>query len=758
MLLAVTTEEPAIGRRVRRSEDEALVTGRGRYAADPALEGLAHLAVFRSPFGRARIDRLDLSAARAHPGVLAAWSAADLPELAGDMEDPAPRHLAARSRPLLAGREARYQGEALAVIVAETPYAAADALELVEAELEPLPAAATLDAALAEGAPRVHDDLESNVAGVIPRRYGDIQAAFAPDSVVTGISLDVPRISGGYMEPRALTAAFEDGRLTLWASTQWVFGVRDKVAGLLGLDRDRVRVLAVDVGGGFGPKGELYPEETLVALAAMRLGRPVRWVASRTEDTQVTAQGHGTRAELEIAAAADGTLRGIRGRFHTEAGAYAAAGAGLAELIMSHLLSMYRLPALDVETAVVYTNAVPTGFVRGGARPVGNFAVERLMDQLARRLGRDPVDLRRQNLVPPEAMPYDTGLPAGRHTAIYDGGDYPRLLAAVEEALGDVREGPREDGRLVGRGVVCCVESSGFGGNEPARVRLERDGVARLFVGSTPQGQGHRTVAAQVLADRLGWPLERIVVTAADTAGVEHATMTAGSRTAVQVGNATALAGRAMRRRLLEQAAETLEADPADLVLTDGVVAVRGAPGRSVDVREVIPEAGLEVLELFTPPRPLAYSSGCHGAVVAVDPDTGSVEIERYVIAHDTGRPINPMLVEGQMQGGYAHGVGYALFEEDVYSPDGSLLSASFLDYSVPGPPELATVPELRPQVTPTDANPEGIKGAGESGTVPVPAAICAAVERALSHVRPEVAVGRLPLAPERVLKLARGG
>src|SRR5438034_486650 len=239
MLLAVATEERAIGRSVRRSEDEALLTGRGQYASDPALEGLAHLAVFRSPFGRARIDRLDLSAARAHPGVLAAWSAADLPELAGDMEDPAPRHLAARSRPLLASREARYQGEALAVIAAETPYAAADALELVEAELEPLPAAATLDAAL-----------------------------------------------------------------------------------------------AVDVGGGFGPKGELYPEETLVALAAMRLGRPVRWVASRTEDTQGTAQGHGTRAELEVAAAADGTLRGIRGRFHTEAGAYTAAGAGLAELIM----------------------------------------------------------------------------------------------------------------------------------------------------------------------------------------------------------------------------------------------------------------------------------------------------------------------------------------------------------------------------------------------------------------------------------------
>jgi carbon-monoxide dehydrogenase large subunit len=355
-------------------------------------------------------------------------------------------------------------------------------------------------------------------------------------------------------------------------------------------------------------------------------------------------------------------------------------------------------------------------------------------------------------------MPYDTRLPEGRSTVVYDGGDYPALLRLVEDALGEVREGPREDGRLVGQAIVCCVESSGFGGREPARVRLEPDGTARLFVGSTPQGQGHRTMAAQVLADRLAWPLDRIVVTAGDTALVEHATLTAGSRTAVQVGNATAMAGRTARRRLLERAAETLEADPADLVLEDGVIAVRGAPGRSLDAREVIPAEGLEVEELFTPPVPLAYSSGCHGAVVAVDPETGGVDVERYVIAHDTGRPINPMLVEGQLQGGYAHGIGYALFEEAVYSPDGALLSASFLDYSIPGAPELATVPELRPLVAPTQANPEGVKGAGESGTLPVPAAIASAVERALSHVRPDVVVDTLPLTPERVLRLARGG
>ena len=738
-------------------EDANLITGRGLYASDPRLEGLAHLVLFRSPFGRARIDRLSLDAARANPGVLAAWTDQDLTELAAGMGDLAPRQLAARSRPILASGETRYQGEALAAVVAESAYVASDALELVEAELEPLPAAGTLGDALAQGAPRVHDDLESNVSGSITRSYGDVESAFGAGSVVASCRLEVPRICGGYMEPRAITASYEDGRLTMWVSTQWTFGVRDKVADVLGMERDHVRVVAGDVGGGFGPKGELYPEEALVAAAARRLGRPVRWVAGRTEDTQATAQGHGTLVDLELAAAPDGTLRGLRGRIFVDTGAYTASGAGLGDLIVSHLLSAYRLPAMSVEIAVVYTNAVPTGFVRGGARPIGNFAIERLMDLLARKLDRDPVEVRRQNLVSPEAMPYDTGLPAGRATVVYDGGDYPRLLRTLMDALGDVHEGRREDGRLVGRAIVCCVESSGFGGKEPARVRLEKDGTARLFVGSTPQGQGHRTSAAQVLADRLGWPLDRVLVTAGDTAAVETATMTAGSRTAVQVGNATAMAGRSIRRKLLERAAETLEADAADLLLADGVISVRGTPTRSVDARTVVSDEGIEALELFTPPAPLAYSSGCHGAVVSVDTDTGSVAVERYVIVHDTGRPINPMLVEGQMQGGFAHGLGYALYEEAVYSPEGNLLSASFLDYSVPSAPELSAQLSLLPIVTPTEANAEGFKGAGESGTVPVPAAIAAAVERALSHLRPEVVVDRLPLSPERVMSLVRG-
>jgi carbon-monoxide dehydrogenase large subunit len=742
-----------IGSRTRRLEDRALLCGGGVYAADPRLGGLVHLRFYRSPHASARVRELDLKAARQAPGVLAVWAAADLPELAAGMGDSAGRHLHAHPRPVLAGGAVRYQGEPIAVVVAQTPYQADDAVELVEASFDSLPPVVTVEDALAEGAPGVHDDLGGNVAGTLTGGFGDAAAAFGGAVVTASATVRAPRVCGGYMEPRATTAAFDAGDLTIWASTQSIFGIRDRAAALLELAPERVRVLALDVGGGFGPKGDLYPEDVVVAAAALRLGRPVRWVATRTEDTMSTAHAHGTVIEAELAAGRDGALRGLRARILHDTGAYTCSGAGLIDIIAAHLLSAYRLPALSFEARVVHTNTVPTGFVRGGGRPVGNFAMERAMDQLADRLGLDPVELRRRNLIQPADMPHDTGLPAGRSTVVYDSGDYPRLLGAVEASLAGVREGPRADGRTVGRGIVCCVESSGFGGKEPGRARLDRDGRARLSVGSTPGGQGHRTMAAQVFAERLGWPLDRVEVTAGDTTGLDRALLTAGSRSAVQVGNAAALVGRALRRRLLESASQTLEADPADLVMIDGRISVAGAPGRAVDAVDLVPEEGLEVFERFSPDAPLAYSSSCHGAVVALDPETGTVDVERYVMAYDTGRAVNPMLVEGQMHGGFAHGLGYALFEEAVYTPDGALASASFMDYTIPGPPEVGVEPELHSLPVPTPTNPEGIKGAGESGAVPVPAAIASSVERAVRHHRPEAYLGELPLSSERVLR-----
>jgi len=746
-----------IGRRLRRVEDPPLVTGSGAYAGDQRLPGLLHLAVYRSPLAHARIDDLDLSAARRAPGVLAAWVFEDLPEIAAGMGDSTDPSFQAHPRPVLGHGTARYQGEALAVIVAETPYQAADAVEMVVADLKPLSVVPTLATATGAEPPLVHEDVPGNLIGVSRIEFGDVEAAFRDAPVIVSEKLAVARICGGYMEPRVVTASWAEDHLDVWLSTQTTYGVRDNLTRLLGLAKEQVRVRATDVGGGFGPKGEVYPEEVLVALASRKLGRPVTWTAGRSEDTLSTAHAHSTNLELELAADTDGCLRGLRGRLIHDAGAYSASGTGQGAIMMPHMVSAYHLPAFAVATHVMHTNTVPTGFVRGGARPVGNFAIERLMDRLAERLERDPVQVRRRNLIRPDEMPYDTRVPAGRGTVVYDGGDYPRLLDAVLEALGEVEEGRREDGRLVGRAVVCCVESSGFGSKEPARARLDKDGRLRLFVGSTPGGQGHRTVAAQVIAERAGWPLAQVEVSAGDTEAAGPALLTAGSRSATYVGNAAAQAGRSLRRRVLERAAEVLEADPVDLVLADGRISVRGAPARALPAVEVLPEEGLEVVESFTPKAETAYSSGCHGAVVSVDPETGSVDIERYVIAHDVGRSINPLLVEGQLQGGFAHGLGYALFEEAVYDREGQLASATFLDYSIAGPPEVPAA-ELLHHETATEANPEGFRGAGESGTIPVPAAIAGAVERALRHVAPELQVSELPLSPERLRNLIAAG
>ena len=754
-----------IGRSLKRREDPRLIQGQGRYAGDVHLANAAHLALARSPLPHARIASIDVEAVRSMPGVLAVWTAADLPESARTLADQAPRGVPELPRPVLAHGETCCVGEPIAAVIADTAYEAADAAQAVFADLEPLPSIAGARAAAEPGAPKAHSSLESNVCGTRPFHFGDIDAAFGqPDTRVAKATLHTARIAGAAMEPRAYTAVYDEAaqKLTLWTSTQFVFGVRMQVAHATGLDHEQVDVRAEDVGGGFGPKGQTYPEEILVCLAAKALKRPVTYTASRSEDTATTVQGHGTWFELELAAAPDGILRGIRGRLFHDIGANSGAGTGQPGIIVGHMLSAYRLPAMQIESSLVFTNSSPTGFVRGGGRPLGNYAMERMMDRLAAELDLDPAELRRRNLVQPDQMPYDTQFPAGGgSTVVYDGGDYPRLLERAKELIGydERRQGPDRDeqGRLLGVAVTCCVESTGFGSNEPAKVRLGKDGVAHLFVGSTPQGQGHLTMAAQVLSERLGWPIEKIEVTAGDTRYTPFALLTAGSRTAVMVGNAVALAGTSARRKLVESAAERLEADPADIVIENGRIGVRGAPQSGMPLADAIPEDGLEVLELFDPPRPSAYSSGCHAAAVAVDTETGSVEVLKYVIVHDTGRSINPMIVEGQMHGGWVHGLGYALFEEAVYQEDGTFQSATFLDYSMAGPPEVG-VPEIDSFETPTDANAEQFKGVGESGTIPVPATVAGAVEDALRKAKPEVVVDSIPVSPLTIRRLLAGG
>ena len=741
---------------MRRVEDERLIRGRGRFAGDIKLDGLVHVGFCRSTLPHARILAVDTSIAKSMPGVLAVWTADDLPEVAAGLSDWVPDDAEARGRPVLNRDEVNYVGESFALVVAETAYQAQDAVEATIAEMDPLPAVGDVLSATASGAPTVHADMQSNIARNHVTTYGDVESAFGRDSVTAQIRLTTSRVAGAAMEPRAVTAAPDPdtGGLKVWTSTQNVFGVREAIAGALGLDDEKVRVVAEDVGGGFGAKGSAFPEEVLVAIAAWRLNRPAQWVASRSEDGATTAQGHGSVIELEIAADRDGKLRGLRGRLQHDLGAYAASGSGQPDIIVSHMLSAYVLPAMSVQAQLVYTNAVPGGFIRGGGRPLGNYGMERVMDQLARALDMTPAELRRRNLVQPDQIPFTTGYPAGRRGLVYDSGDYPKLLELTLGRLGDVGPDGTRDGRLIGVGVACCVESTSFGGHEPARLRVNQDGSVHLNVGSTPQGQGHQAMAAQVAADRLGWPIEKISVTVADTSHVPFALLTAGSRSAVQVGNAVSKAAIALRKQLLERAGEVLEADASDMVLEDGVIGVRGAPSKRISATDVVPESGLEVLETFDPKRPTSYASGCHAAAVAVDPETGQVEVLRYVIAHDTGKAINELIVEGQMHGGYAHGLGYALFEAAVYDPDGGYRTPSFLDYSIVSAGEVGVAPELVHIETPTDSNPEGFKGAGESGTIPVPAAISAAVEDALRKRKPEAVVDHLPITSDRIVQI----
>lgn len=742
-----------IGWRVPRREDVRLVTGRGAYAGDLAPERLAHMAVLRSPIPHGQIRSLELDAVRAMPGVLAAWGAADLSDCAADLPDIV-AGIVRRPRPLLAGAEVRHVGDPIAVVVAETQYLAADAVQAIMVELEPLPGSGGVGEAEAAGGPLVHSDVEANLGGRIVRQTGDVDSAFGAAAVVERGRFAMGRVAGAALEPRTATAVWEEERLTIWTSTSGHYRVRDALVSVLGLDAGAVRVLVPDVGGSFGVKGTAYPEELLVGVAARRLGRPVRYVGSRSEDMASTNQAHGIVLDLELAADHDGRLTGLRGTLLYPLGAYAVGG--VPERPLQHLLSAYRLPAVRLELRAYFTNTAPTGAVRGGGRPVGNFGIERMMDRLARRLGMDPLELRRRNVVGPDEMPYDTGLEFGSSRTVYDSGDFPRLLEAAANSVGyaDLRRRQR-GGEPIGVAVSLFTESTGLGSAEAARARIEADGRAVFFAGSAPGGQGHLTTLAQVGAERLGWPLELVEVVTGDSSAVTGRLPTGGSRTAVEAGNAVARAATAARTALRERAGELLEADAADVEVAPEGAWVRGAPARSLALRELVGD-NLEVAEAFEG-RTSTFASGAVAVVVEVDPDTCAPAVRRCVFAHDSGREINPMLVEGQVHGGYAHGVGYALYEEAAYEAGGNLLASTFLDYALVTAPEVTAEPEVLTLATLTTHNPEGFKGAGESGAVPIPGAVANAVEDALHQLGHRVSVDALPITPDRLFELMHG-
>jgi len=760
-----------IGLPLRRKEDERLLTGRGRYLDDVRVPGLLHAAIVRSPHAHARLRGVDARAALALPGVAAVLTAADLPACAVGVPPlitgPA---LRAYRHPALAGDVVRHVGEGVALVVADDPYRAADGVDAVVVDYEPLPAASSVEAALAPGAPRVFADWPDNVVG--PTNVALEEGAGSADSIVVEATLEYPRVAAMPIEPRGVLAVPEalDGTLTVWSSTQVPYAVRAAIATALDVPEGRVRVLVPDVGGGFGAKGHAYPEEVLIPAAARRLGRPVKWVETRREHLLTVAPDRAQRHAARLALGRDGAIRAIETTFSRDHGAYPTLGDAITMNTINHLPGPYRVPTVRARALNVVTHKTFMGAYRGAGRPEAAFVLDRLLDRGARALGIDPAALRRRNMIQPDEMPYRTGL---RYrdgvTIVYDPADFvaafDRVLALVDYDGWRAEQRRRPAGaRAVGVGVSAYVEGTGIGPFEGADVRVDPDGTVFVAVGVCSQGQAHETTLAQVCAAELGVDVDRVVVAGGDTAGVGWGNGTIASRVAANTGPAVARGAREVARRARLLAAEMLECAPADVVLAGGRAHVAGVPDRGVTLgalaraaarsRALAPEGGPGLHAcVFFYPETVTWAFGAHACAVEVDLDTGAVRLLRYAAVHDCGRPINPVVVEGQLHGGIVQGIGSAMAEEVVHDAEGQLLTGTLMEYALP---VAADVPPLATDSLdhPSAMNELGVKGVGESGVISPGAAIANAVEDALASRGVEIA--RLPLTPFRVWQAMR--
>ena len=775
----MTHTQRQIGESVRRNEDARLLTGRALFVDDVRLDGMLHVAFLRSQHAHARLSSVDASAARTRPGVVAVYTASDL----GDYWRPGP--LLVPPPPIaglvfntctqvpLAKDKLRHVGEPIAMVVAESRYVAEDALDDIVVEAEPLPAVVDLEAALAAGTPRVHDQLPSNLAAHAVQRKGDNARARAQAHTVIARRFRYDRGVSAAIENRAVVAQWDPHaeELTVWDTTQAPIPIRNGLAQLLGLLESQVRVVAPFVGGGFGPKIMMYyPEEVLIPWAAMRLGRPVKWTEDRQENFFATTQERGQIHDAELAVTKDGTILGVRDVFLHDTGAYDPYGLTVPINSQCTLLGPYDIPNYESEFTAVFTNKTIVTPVRGAGRQHGVFVIERLLDFAAKELRIDRAEIRRRNLLRPEQFPFDNQILFQDSAPLtYDSGDYePALDTALEvidykRFVGEEQPRLRAAGRHVGIGVVCYVEGTGIGPYEGARVTVEPSGRVRLATGVGTQGQGHFTVFAQIVAEALGVEVSDVHVITGDTREFHWGTGTFASRGAVVAGSACHAAAARVREKILELASHELEAAQADLVLEGGRVHVRGDPTGGIALGALAlkanplrgavrpgTEPGLEATAYFGPDRG-STASGVHAMLVEVDPETAQVEIKRYVVVHDCGRVINPMIVEGQIQGGVAHGIGNAFYEQLVYDDEGQLLNASFMDYLLPTATDVPNVETIHRE-TLSPLNPLGAKGVGEAGAIPTGALFAQAVEDALAGSGLEIL--EIPLSPTRLFEL----
>ena len=769
------------GAKVQRVEDDRLLRGNGHFT-DDIDDGALESVLVRSPFAHARINSIDVSAARALPGVSAVYLAADLPFGQTDLPIliPHPNLTHGRTQRCLASDVVRYVGEAVAFVVAENRYIAEDAADLVEVDYEPLPVVITPEASAA-AEHLVHDDVPGNVAAEMIQDVGDVQSALAAAPHRKRLHLRFERGAASPMEARAVWARWSEPehRLTVYDSTQSPTSIRGGLAVLFRLPESDVDVIAPDVGGGFGPKIMLfYPDELLVPFAAMRLGRPVKWTEDRQEHFTAVNQERGQVHEVEVGFDGDGRVLALDDDFIHDAGAYTPYGIILPIITAAQVPGPYRVPNYRVRFRDVYTNATPTSPYRGAGRPHACFAMERTLDAIAAELALDRIEVRRRNLIQSDQFPYEVGVAwQDGNRVIYDSGNYPALVERALQMLG-----PRPDGDHIGMGLSPYVEGTGVGPYEGAHVQVLVSGKVIAATGIPSQGQAHATAWAQIVADQLGVAVGDVEVTSGDTRKFQWGVGTFASRGAVTAGNAMAVAAGMVAEKAKHVAADFLEVDPADLELVGGAVRVKGSPDRGIPLAAVAvlanpmryafgggteaatqftarprpgppllegQEPGLEATGYFSPVGS-AWAAGCHAAYVRVDPKTFRLEILKYVVVHDCGRLINPLVVEGQIEGGVAQGIGGAFYERLAYDADGQLRNASFMEFLMPYATEIPEI-EIDHIETPSPLNPLGIKGAGEAGVIPVGAVIASAVEEALG-----IPITEMPLSPLKLYELSQ--
>jgi carbon-monoxide dehydrogenase large subunit len=705
---------------------------------------MLHVAFLRSPYPHAKIISIATGAAQAMAGVAAVVTGADL----GDgLHVPAFAMVAGMkipAHPLLARGAVHAAGTPVAVVVAESRALAQDAANVIDVEYEPLPAVVDAEKALEPGAPLAREELESNLCYVARKQGGDVDKAFADAEHVVRLRIASPRLVALAMEPRGIVAKPEaTGDLTVWLSTQSPHRVRMDLAAAIGLPEHRIRIIAPDVGGGFGSKGLLYQEDALACHLALKLDRPVKWIATRSEDFVATNQGRDQVITSELALKRDGTMLGLRVRVVGNLGAYLNSLSAIPPLrMMAMAPGCYRIQNCQVEVMAVFTNTVPTGPYRGAGRPESVLNIERLVDKAARELGMDCLEIRRKNFIRPEQFPYRTGV-----NVEYDSGDYEKSLAEAlrlseYEKLVRQRDAARQRGELIGVGLSTFVEPSGGAGFESATVRVERSGEVTVLTGSSSHGQGHETVFAQVVAEKMRVSMDHVAIRHGDTLVVQHGVGTFGSRSAILGGGALAMAIDRVAEKARRIAAHLMEAAAEDIVATDGGFAVVGVPDKKVSWRQIaaaayggnVPrdtEPGLQETAFFDPKRE-AWGFGAHLALVRIDRETGTPALEKLILVDDCGVVINPMILDGQIHGGVAQGLGEALREQMLFGDDGAVLTGSLMNYAVPRAGDMPRL-VMGETVTPNPFNPLGVKGVGEAGCNGAPPAVANAVMDALA-------------------------